>query len=65
MQSDLKGLTEDQTKQFLSLVTEYEDIFLKDSSDLGKSGRLEHAIDTVIASQLISLIVEYYPISEK
>ena len=46
LQSDLKGLSEDQTKQFLSLVTEYEDIFSKDSSDLGKSGLLEHAIDT-------------------
>ena len=65
LQSDLKGLTEDQMKQFLSLVTEYEDIFSKDSSDLGKSGCLEHAIDTVIASQLNSLLVEYYPISEK
>jgi len=46
LRSDLKGLSEDQTKQFLSLVTEYEDIFSKDSSDLGKSGLLEHAIDT-------------------
>ena len=46
LQSDLKGLSEDQTKQFLSLVTEYEDIFSKDSSDLGKSGLLEDAIDT-------------------
>ena len=27
-------------------MTEYEDIFSKDSSDLGKSGLLEHAIDT-------------------
>ena len=46
LQSDLKRLSEDQTKQFLSLVTEYEDIFSKDSSDLGKSGLLEHAIGT-------------------
>ena len=46
MQSNLKGLSEDQTEQLLSLVTEYEDIFSKDSSDLWKSGLLEHAIDT-------------------
>ena len=46
MQSNLKGLSEDQTEKFLSLVTEYEDIFSKYSSDLGKSGLLEHAIDT-------------------
>ena len=46
LQSNLKGLSEDQTEQFLSLVTEYEDIFSKDSSELGKSGLLEHAIDT-------------------
>ena len=30
----------------MSLVTEYEDIFAKENSDLGKSGLLEHAIDT-------------------
>ena len=30
----------------MSLVKEYEDVFSKDSSDLGKSGLLEHAIDT-------------------
>ena len=46
LQSNLEGLSEDQTAQFLSLVTEYEDIFAKDSSDLGTSGLLEHAIDT-------------------
>ena len=39
-------LSESQRGQFLSLVTEYEDIFAKDSSDLGKSGLIEHAIDT-------------------
>ena len=39
LQSNLKGLSEDQTEQFLSLVTEYDDIF-------SKSGLLEHAIDT-------------------
>ena len=33
LQSNLKELSEDQTEQFLSLVTEYEDIFSKDSSD--------------------------------
>ena len=46
LQSNLEGLSEDQTAQFLSLVKEYEDIFAKDSSDLGKSGLLGHAIDT-------------------
>lgn len=42
MQSNL----EDQIEQFLSLVTEYGDIFAKDSSDLEKSVLLEHAIDS-------------------
>lgn len=46
LQGNLEGLLEDQRGQFLSLVTEYEDIFAKDSSDLGKSGLLERAIDT-------------------
>ena len=46
LQGNLEGLSEDQRRQFSSLVTEYEDIFSKDSSDLGKSGLLEHAIDT-------------------
>ncbi|KAL9986207.1 hypothetical protein ACROYT_G000314 [Oculina patagonica] len=46
LQGNLEGLSEDQRGQFLSLVTEYEDIFAKDSSDLGKSGLLEHSIDT-------------------
>lgn len=40
------GLSEDQRDQFLSLVTEDEDIFAKENSDLGKSGLLEHAIYT-------------------
>ncbi|KAL9952487.1 hypothetical protein ACROYT_G039751 [Oculina patagonica] len=46
LQGNLEGLSEDQRGQFLSLVTEYADIFAKDSSDLGKSGLLEHSIDT-------------------
>lgn len=39
-------LSESQRGQFVSLVTEYEDIFAKDNSDLGKTSLLEHAIDT-------------------
>ena len=46
LQGNLEGLSEDQRRQFVSLVTEYEDIFAKDSSDLGKTGLLKHAIDT-------------------
>jgi len=46
LQGNVEGLSEDQRGQFLSPVTEYEEIFAKDSSDLGKSGLLEHAIDT-------------------
>ena len=46
LQDNLEVLSESQRGQFLSLVMEYEDIFAKDSSDLGKSGLLEHAIDT-------------------
>ena len=46
LQGNLEGLSEDQRGQFVSLVTEYEDIFAKDSSDLGKTGLLEHTIDT-------------------
>lgn len=46
LKGNLKGLSEDQRDQFLSLVTEYEDIFAKENSDLGKSGLLERAIDT-------------------
>ena len=46
LQGNLEGLSEDQKGQFSSLVTEYEDIVSKVSSDLGKSGLLEHAIDT-------------------
>ena len=45
-QGNLEGLSEGQRGQFSSLVTEYEDNFSKDSSDLEKSGLLEHAIDT-------------------
>ena len=43
LQDNLDVLSESQRGQFSSLVTEYEDIFAKDSSDLGKSGLLEHA----------------------
>lgn len=43
---ELQSNLEDQTEQFLSLVTEYTDIFAKDSSDLEKSVLLEHAIDS-------------------
>ncbi len=46
LKGNLEGLSEDQRGKFLSLVTAYEDIFAMDSSDLGKSGLLEHAIDT-------------------
>lgn len=42
-QGNLEVLSESQRGQFLSLCTEYEDIFAKDSSD---SGLPEHAIDT-------------------
>ena len=45
LQRNLIGLSEDQTEQFLSLVTEYEDNFSKDSSDLGKSHLLGYAIN--------------------
>lgn len=45
-QGNLEVLSESQRGQFLSLVTEYDDIFAKDSSDLGKSGLSKHAIDT-------------------
>ena len=46
LQGNLEGLSEAQRGQFLSPVTEYEDIFAKSSSDLGKSGLLEYAIGT-------------------
>jgi len=45
LQRNLIGLSKDQTEQFLSLVTEYEDNFSKDTSDLGKSHLLEHPIN--------------------
>ena len=43
---DLEGLLEDQRGQSVSLVMEYEDIFAKESSDFGKWGLLDFAIDT-------------------
>jgi len=65
LQSILIGLSEDQTTKFLSLVTEYEDIFSNGSSDLGKSDLLEHALNAGDCDQLNSVLVEYHPISEK
>lgn len=46
MQENLEGLSEGQRGQFLSLVTEYQYIFAKNTSDLGKSDLLEHEIYT-------------------
>lgn len=46
LRGDLEGLLEDQREQFLSLVMEYDDIFAKESSDFGKLGLLDFAIDT-------------------
>ena len=46
MRGDLEGLLEDQRGQSVSLVMEYEDIFAKESSDFGKWGLLDFAIDT-------------------
>lgn len=46
MRGDLEGLLEDQREQSLSLVMEFEDIFAKESSDFGKWGLLDFAIDT-------------------
>ena len=42
LQGNLEEFSEDQRGQFSSLVTEYEDINSKDSSDLRKSCLLEH-----------------------
>ena len=50
LQGNLEGLSQDQRGQFPSLVTGYEDIFLKDSSDLGKLGLLEHASEAASPS---------------
>lgn len=46
MRGDLEGLLEDQREPFLSLIMEFEDIFAKESSDFGKWGLLDFAIDT-------------------
>lgn len=46
LHGNLEVLSESQRGQFSSLVTECEHIFAKNSSDLRKSGHLEHAIDT-------------------
>ena len=46
VQENLKGLSAGQRGQFLSLVTEYEWILAKNTSDLGKSDLLEHEIYT-------------------
>lgn len=46
MRGDLEGLLEDQREPFLSLIMEFEDIFAKESSDFGKRGLLDFAMDT-------------------
>ena len=47
-QGNMEGLSEDKRDQFLSLVTEYEDIFAKEK--LGKSGSKNMPLTRVIAS---------------
>ena len=42
--AQLEGLSEDQKRQFLSLLKEYKDIFAVNNSDLGKSDLMEHEI---------------------
>lgn len=46
LRGDVEGLLEDQREPFLSLIMEFEDIFAKESSDFGKWGLLDFAMDT-------------------
>ena len=49
-----KGLNQNEKEQLYALLLDYSDIFAQSSDDIGRTGKIQHRIDTGSAQPIVS-----------